>query len=290
MKEARDRLLILLRTKGVSRRTIQQIRKIDPHLKSIFHLTSIDIHHLFQISKKKSSHIYQQIQQSNHVFQRIEQDKRVTKIITWMDKEYPVSLRSIPDPPLALYATGDISLLSVDKSISVIGTRKPSNQGKDKLNYIITPIIKAGYTIVSGLAYGIDKFAHERTLECAGKTIAVLGGGFHHLYPREHLHLCKQIAQTGLVLSEYAPNVRPQKYHFPERNRIISGLTKGTLVVEATERSGTLITVDQALDQGKEVFAVPGNPLHPQTTGCNQLIQDGAKLVISAEDILDEWN
>lgn len=290
MKEVRDRLLILLRTKGVSRRTIQQIRKIDPHLQSIFHLSSIDIHHQFQLSKKKSSHIYQQIQQADSVFQLIEQDKRTTKIITLMDKEYPDSLRSIPDPPLALYAIGDISLLSVDKSISVIGTRKPSNQGKDKLHHIITPIIKAGYTIVSGLAYGIDKFAHERTLEYTGKTIAVLGGGFQHLYPRAHLSLCKQIAHSGLVLSEYAPNVRPQKYHFPERNRIISGLAKGTLVVEATERSGTLITVDQALDQGKEVFAVPGNPLEPQTTGCNRLIQDGAKLVISAQDILDEWN
>lgn len=290
LRNARDRLLILLRIKGISRRMLQQLRKIDPHLQSIFTSSSKDIQHLFQIPEKKAIHIYRQIQHPEHILRAIEQDKHIASIMTIMDKEYPTALVHIPDPPLALFAIGDQSLLKSTMSISVIGTRKPSSEGKDKLNFIITPLIEAGYVIVSGLAYGIDRFAHERTLEYGGKTIAVLGSGFRHMYPRDHLDLCKEIARKGLVLSEYAPDVRPQKYHFPERNRIISGLTKGTLVVEAMERSGTLITVDQALEQGKEVFAIPGSPLHPQTIGCHRMIQDGAKLVISAADILEEWN
>lgn len=290
LKKARDRLLVLLRTKGISRRMLQQIRKMDPQLQSIFNISSKDIHHLLQIPEEKANHIYEQIQYPHETLRAIEQDKQVATIITIMDKTYPTALQSIPDPPLALYTVGDISLLTSTKSISVIGTRHPSHEGKAKLSHVVTPLIEAGYIIVSGLAYGIDRFAHERAVESNGKTIAVLGGGFHHLYPREHVQLCRHIARTGLVISEYAPNVRPKKEHFPERNRIISGLSKGTLVVEATERSGTLITVDQALEQGRDVFAIPGSPLIPQTKGCHRLIQDGAKLVMCAEDILEEWN
>lgn len=140
------------------------------------------------------------------------------------------------------------------------------------------------------MARGIDSMAHRLTLERGGNTIAVLGSGFHSIYPREHIPLYQQIAREGLVLSEYPPDQPPQKYHFPERNRIISGLTMGTLVIEAMKKSGTMITVDQALDQGRDVFAVPGNPFLKQSTGCNELIQNGAKLIQSAEDIYTEWN
>src|SRR5699024_7788905 len=159
-----------------------------------------------------------------------------------------------------------------------------------KLVHIVSPLIKQKWLIVSGMAYGIDGMAHDLTLRHDGATIAVLGGGFYHVYPKTHIHLFNEIVKKGLVISEYPPYQRPQKYHFPERNRIISGLTKGTLVIEAMERSGTLITVDQALEQGKEVYAVPGSPFIRETAGCHKIIQEGAKLVAKFTDIVEEWN
>lgn len=289
LKNTRDRLLILQRIKGISRKKLHQLREVDPLLQSIFTLSSNDIHQLLQVPQKKATEIYAQLQQKEKIQQLIKQDEEIAIILTIEDGLYPHSLMNIPDAPLVLYAIGDLSLLQTTKLISVIGTRKPSSEARNKLNYVITPLIESGYVIVSGLAYGIDSFAHERALEYGGKTITVLGSGFHHIYPKQNIALCRQIARSGLVLSEYAPHTRPRPFHFPERNRIISGLSMGTLVIEATERSGTLITVDQALDQGREVYAVPGSPLIPQTKGCHQLIQDGAKLAMNATDILEDW-
>ncbi|WP_249869798.1 DNA-processing protein DprA [Oceanobacillus saliphilus] len=211
------------------------------------------------------------------------------KIITIVDESYPPMLNTIKDAPLVIYALGDTSLLSDSPALSVIGTRNPSRDAGQKTELIVKPLIKDNWLIVSGMAKGIDSIAHQIALNSNGKTIAVLGGGFYHIYPKNNINLFKQIVKQGLVLSEYPPDVRPARYHFPERNRIISGLSFGTLVIEATERSGTLITVDQALDQGREVFAVPGSPLQPQTKGCHRMIQDGAKLVHEAGDIIEEW-
>src|SRR5699024_9337460 len=143
--------------------------------------------------------------------------------------------------------------------------------------------------IVSGLVYGIDRFAHELTLKYNGNTIAVLGSGFNHLYPQAHDGLFKDIAQKGLVITEYPPHIRARKHHFPERNRIVSGLTVATLVIEAKEKSGTNITVEHALEQGKEIYAVPGSILCSKTKGCHKMIQEGAKLVMSANDILEDY-
>ncbi len=289
LKNKRDRLLILQQIKGISRKKLHQFRKVDPLLQSIFSLSSHEIHRLLQVPQKKATHIYKQLQLKESILKKIKQDEEIATVLTIEDELYPNSLRNVPDAPLVLYTIGDISLLQAKKSISVIGTRKPSSEAKDKLNHVVTPLIESGYIIVSGLAYGIDSFAHERALEYNGKTITVLGSGFRHIYPKQNIALCRQIARTGLVLSEYAPDVRPKQFHFPERNRIISGISRGTLVVEATERSGTLITVDQALEQGKDVFAIPGSPLLPQTVGCNKMIQEGAKLVMCADDVQDEW-
>lgn len=210
--------------------------------------------------------------------------------LTIVDENYPSVLKQIKDPPIVLYAIGDISLLTHTPILSVIGTRNPSHQAMNKTNYIVQPLIKKNWLIVSGMAKGVDSYAHHVALHNKGATIAVLGGGFHHIYPKQNILLFKQIASKGLVLSEYSPNVPPARYHFPERNRIISGLSFGTLVIEAMERSGTLITVDQALDQGREVYAIPDSPLIRQSEGCNRMIQDGAKLVLRAEDIIEDWH
>ncbi|WP_342742121.1 DNA-processing protein DprA [Virgibacillus siamensis] len=210
-------------------------------------------------------------------------------MITLVDEDYPIVLKTIKDAPLVLYALGDTGLLNKFPLLSVIGTRNPSQDALSKMEKFVVPLVRKNWVIVSGMATGIDSMAHQQALKYNGHTIAVLGGGFHHIYPKHNILLFKQICESGLVLSEYPPDLPPQRYHFPERNRIISGLSFGTLVIEATERSGTLITVDQALDQGREVYAVPGNPLRLQSIGCHKMIQDGAKLVQEPEDIMEDW-
>lgn len=237
---------------------------------------------------KKSIAIYRDIRDATFINDNRGDEKNIT-IITEEDETYPDSLRVIPDAPLVLYLVGDVTLLQSEFMLSVIGARRPSEEAFQKLSHITTPLIEAGWIIVSGLAYGIDSFAHQLTVRRNERTIAVLGGGFFHIYPKAHIPLCRRIAKDGLLLSEYPPSVQPRKHHFPERNRIISGISKGTLVVEAAEKSGTMITVDQALEQGKDIYAIPGSPLIPQTIGCNRLIQDGAKLVTNATDIIEEW-
>lgn len=289
MRDVRDRLLILSRINGLSRAELHYMRKVDPLLLSIFSMLPHEMEAFLHVTPHKAISIVRQLQQTEDIKKSIQYDQSLANIITIEDDSYPDTLRNIPDAPLVLYTIGNMQLLQDSLSLSVIGSRRPSREAKPKLDHIITPLIKAGYVIISGLAYGIDCLAHERTLLYNGKTIAVLGGGFRHIYPKANIPLCRKIAREGLILSEYAPSVRPEKHHFPERNRIISGLGRGTLVVEAMERSGTLITVDQALEQGKDVFAIPGSPLLRQTLGCNRIIQDGAKLVINANDIHNEW-
>lgn len=220
---------------------------------------------------------------------RLELYKNNYSIITLVDEAYPPMLKTIQDAPLVLYAKGNLELLQEVKVISVIGTRNPTTEAYEKTQFIVKPLVMENWTIVSGMALGIDSFAHQHTLIENGKTIAVLGSGFKHIYPRRNISLFKKIVKSGLVITEYPPDVAPKPYHFPERNRIISGLSLGTVVIEATEKSGTLITVDQALDQGREVYALPGSPLVAQTKGCHKIIQEGAKLVMDIDDILEDW-
>ncbi|WLV25749.1 DNA-processing protein DprA [Aciduricibacillus chroicocephali] len=220
--------------------------------------------------------------------EQIREEQKRIKILTWFDREYPPLLRLIKDAPLILYVLGRDHLL-IQPAISVIGTRNPSAGSSHKTAAIVDPLTKAGFCIVSGLASGIDAQAHERALTVGGKTIAVLGSGFNYIYPRNHLPLSKMIANTGLLLSEYPPDTPPKKYHFPERNRIISGLSFGVVVIEALSRSGTMITVDQALDQGREVYAMPDSLFLPQSAGCHDLIGQGAKLVTCGSDITKDW-
>lgn len=251
-------------------------------------MSSTNLSQLFLLPIKNARIFYEDLH-SPVIKNQLKQDMSIYQVITIIDDCYPAVLKQINDPPLVLYANGDLSLLTKTPSLSVIGTRQPSPEAIKKITYIVKPIIAKDWLIISGMAKGIDSYAHQLTLKFRGKTIAILGGGFHHIYPRQHIGLYEEISKEGLVLSEYPPDQPPARYHFPERNRIISGLSFGTLVIEAMERSGTLITVDQALDQGREVYAVPGSPFVPQTKGCHQMIQDGAKLVMEAEDILEDW-
>lgn len=276
------------RCRGITRRTIRYFFQHDPTLKGIYAMSSTNLSQLFLLPMKNARIFYADLH-SLAIRNDLIRDMNAYQTVTIVDESYPDVLKQIKDPPLVLYIKGDISLLSYVPSLSVIGTRQPSNEAMRKVELIVRPLIENNWLIVSGMAKGIDSYAHELSLKYNGKTIAILGGGFQHIYPKQNTILYEKIAQSGLVLSEYPPDKPPARYHFPERNRIISGLSFGTLVIEAMERSGTLITVEQALDQGREVYAVPGSPLVPQTKGCHQMIQDGAKLVSEAQDVLEDW-
>ncbi|MFD2616902.1 DNA-processing protein DprA [Terrilactibacillus laevilacticus] len=208
------------------------------------------------------------------------------QIVTILDDDYPFLLKKIFDPPIILYVKGSRSLLNDHKLLSVVGTRHPSSYAKKCMEKVLLPLVKEKWTIVSGLAIGVDTLAHHIGLK--SKTIAVLGSGLYHPYPSQNHSLFEEIARKHVVISEYPPSRYPRKWQFPERNRIISGLSKATIIVEAKERSGSLITADQALEQGREVLAIPGSILEPNARGTNKLIQQGAKLVMDSDDILSE--
>ena len=209
------------------------------------------------------------------------------EIVTLEDAAYPDSLRAIPDPPLALYIRGTLEPADA-VAVSLVGSRRASAYGLRCAEQLSYALALQGVTIISGLARGIDGAAHRGALQAAGRTLAVLGSGLQHLYPPEHEELAEQISQHGALISEYPMATPPLPHNFPRRNRIVSGLSLGVVVVEAAARSGALITVDCALEQGKEVFAVPG-PMNALTSqGTHQLLKQGARLVTSADDIFEE--
>ncbi len=204
---------------------------------------------------------------------------------------YPKILREIPDPPQDLYCRGDLSLFN-DFCFGVVGTRKLTAYGKEAAQSIVCRLVQAKFTIVSGLAIGIDAAAHEATLRNNGRTIAVLGTGVDDksIFPNTNLGLAKRILDSGgLIISEYKPGTQGYKSNFPQRNRIISGLSKGVLIIEADEKSGSLITARLAGEQGRDVFAVPGSIFSSKSAGPHILIKKGAKMVTTAEDILEEY-
>lgn len=215
--------------------------------------------------------------------------KRDIKIVTLVEKNYPDKLREIFDPPPVLYIKGELK--SEDNlALAVVGTRRITNYGREVTEILVRELANSGLTIVSGLARGVDSLAHKTALEAGCRTIAVLGCGVDIVYPAQNVLLAKEIIKNGALVSEYPPGTQPIPGHFPARNRIISGLSLGTLVTEADERSGSLITASQALEQNREVFAVPGPIYSRLSKGPSGLIKQGAKLVTSAADILEELN
>lgn len=212
------------------------------------------------------------------------------QVVTWESSDYPTLLRQIPSPPPVLYVRGGFE--PVDQwAVAVVGTRRLSAYGRVITQKLVTSLVMNGVTVVSGLARGIDAIAHQVAVDQGGRTLAVLGSGVDHIYPPEHRPLADRIAAgRGSVISEYPLGTPPDSKNFPGRNRLISGLALGVLVVEAGERSGALITARFALEQDREVFAIPGNINSPVSRGTNRLIQQGAKLVADVEDILNELN
>ena len=209
-------------------------------------------------------------------------------IICFDDPRYPQQLKQISNPPLLLYLQGDIGLLN-SAQIALVGSRSCTPYGQDKAYLFAHDLALAGFTITSGMALGIDGFAHQGALDSTGNTIAVLGTGLNNIYPKRHTRLAQQITQNGLLVSEFWPNSPAIPSHFPRRNRIISGLSLGVLVIEASTRSGSLITARYATEQDRELFALPGSIDNNQACGCHHLIQQGAKLVVNINDIVEEF-
>ncbi len=280
--------LVQLHHCALSWKSILKILQHDPSLASLYHLTPNDIETLLQLSPLNSQKFINHLHSFKNQSMLNHYKAKNIHVLTVFDQHYPERLKQIFDPPWVLYVVGRIEILHEPKLLSVVGTRNPSSYGYQSMTKVLVPLVHENWTIVSGLAMGIDTKAHELSLEHQGETIAVIAGGFHHIYPKNNILLAKKIIDNGLLISEYPPNFEPKRWHFPMRNRIISGLSVGTLVVEAKEKSGSLITANLALQQGREVYAIPG-PIHISTSiGCNKLIQAGAKLVTSSEDIRSE--
>ena len=210
-------------------------------------------------------------------------DRMGVRLICAIEPDYPAYLRALDPPPPVISVLGNLDALQ-KPCVAIIGSRNASAIGQRFANSLAAELGQAGYTVVSGLARGIDSSAHNGSLETG--TVAVLGGGVDHIYPRENAELHAQIIRTGAVISESPMGYRATARDFPRRNRIISGLSRGVVVIEAAERSGTLITARYALEQNREVMAAPGSPLDPRTKGCNRLIRQGAHLIESAEDVI----
>ena len=211
--------------------------------------------------------------------------------ITINDDIYPECLKEISNPPLKLYYKGNLDLLKEERLIAVVGTRNPSSYGKLCCEYMVKKMSRANITIVSGFAKGIDSIAHKTSLLTEGKTIAVIASGLDIVYPASNLSLYREIEEKGLILSEYEAGVKPFKSNFPQRNRIIAGLSRGTIVVESKDRGGSLITADLALEFNRDVYAVPGDVFSEYSKGCNNLIRDSrAKSLSNINDLLKDYS
>jgi len=278
--------LALLRTPGLGSRGIHQLLEQVPDITALFEgLPQI----LDGLTLKPK--VREQLRNPN--WELVEQDlawleQPDNHLITLDDPEYPLLLREIVDPPAALFVHGDPAVLA-SPQIAIVGSRNPTTSGKKTAKEFARYLAGAGITITSGLAEGIDGISHQGALEASGMTIAVTGTGLDRVYPACHHALAKQIAQQGgALISEFPPGTPARAGHFPRRNRIISGLSLGVLVVEAALRSGSLITARQATEQGREVFAIPGSIHNPLARGCHAIIRQGAKLVETAQDIIEE--
>ena len=285
MSHNKHYLLALNRISGMGSRTIAKLLVRWPHLEELFRLTADQMEQA-GLPRKLAIAI------TTFDLHLVEADWRWQEaprhfLITWCDPEYPPLLKEIHDPPPVLYAIGNLSCFQ-QPTIAMVGTRKPSIIGSKTAWRFAFELAGKNITIVSGLALGIDAQAHSGCLEAEGKTIAVMGTGIDCVYPPRHAKLAAQIGEYGLLLSELPLKSPPIAGHFPRRNRIISVLSLSTLVVEAAIRSGSLITARLALEQNRDVLAIPGSIYNSQASGCHYLLQQGAKLVTSSKDVLDE--
>ncbi len=255
----------------------------------IYSMTEDEIEHLEGVSSRMKDRLCDKSLENAYSVLKYCKSSRID-ILTYYSSEYPERLKDIPNPPMVLYCKGKLPKIDTKLCIAMVGTRKMSEYGKQTAYRISYELAASNVCIVSGMAAGIDGVCACGALEAGGETVAVLGCGLARVYPREHAKLMAHIAKKGAVISEYPPFAPPCAEHFPMRNRIISGLCQGTVVVEAASRSGALITASKAMAQGRDVFAVPGKVDSASSKGANGLIRDGARIMLSASDILCHYD
>ncbi len=282
-------MIALSMVPGIGPRRIQTILDAKGETGDIFDSLFLGGHQILQKQSQLMDSIRSVRESKEYEDELLYMDKEQIKALCLLDEGYPDSLKEIYDPPSVLYYKGEF-LPEDANAIAIVGSRKCSSYGLEIAKKLASDLAERGITVVSGMARGIDSAAHTAAIRSGGRTIAVMGSGFKKIYPPEADSLADDISRKGAVITEYTSKTLPNKGNFPRRNRIISGISKGVIVVEAGEKSGALITVDFALEQGKEVFAVPGSINHRTSYGTNKLIQSGAKLVSCVQDVLDEIN
>ncbi|WP_100330899.1 DNA-processing protein DprA [Bacillus xiapuensis] len=288
MKEVAKRIIHLQHCRKIGWKSIFNLLKQDSRLENLYHYSAPQLSSLLNLPITEAASIRHQLHHQSMNAILTEYHNQGISFIPLFSKQYPKLLLTLPQPPWGIYAAGDLSLLQASRKLAIVGARKANEYGARAIQMLMPDLVAHGCVIVSGLAKGIDAMAHREAIKCSGRTIAVIAGGFYHLYPAENKRLASEIIRSHLLLSEYPPCTRPEKWQFPARNRIISGLSLGTVVVQAGKSSGSLITAHCALEQGREVFCVPGMITDPLSAGTNDLLSDGAKLVRSSEDILNE--
>ncbi|KNF08802.1 DNA protecting protein DprA [Gottschalkia purinilytica] len=283
----RDTLIWLNNIRGVSNKIIEKLEKYYVDIKNIWYSSNDDILRIQGINEKTKLEIIKLKDYS--YYERIMEnvDKLGIKVVTIYDNNFPNRLRHIYNCPKVLYIKGDL-LIEDHISIAIVGSRKVTAYGKWAAEKFATELAKIGVTTISGMAKGVDTDVHRSTIKSNGRTIAVLGSGLDVIYPKSNKNLYEEIIYNGCVMSEFPLGTQPFAYNFPQRNRIVSGLSLGVVVIEAGEKSGSLITAQHALEQGKDVFALPGNINSIYSIGTNKLIKDGAKLLLSLDDIIEE--
>lgn len=271
--------------------TVNQLQRLLHIIKTLDELKFISASKLAQIIgiQEQTARTVKAVYMAVHQIDLMEQYEAAgIEVIVHTSNLYPEKLLQLFNPPAVLYVKGDSQLLMAQKKIACIGSREATSYSAEAFKRIIPPLVENQCVIVSGLAKGADTLAHRATIHYGGKTIAVLGHGFQTIYPKKNEGLAQHIAQHHLLLSEYPPHIRPKKHHFPMRNRIISGISDALVVTEAALRSGTLITIDFALEQGKDVFAVPGPITSIQSAGTNNLLKEGAIPIWNGYQIMQE--
>ncbi len=284
----RTTLLHLQHCKSINYKDIKNLTVTLPNLSSIYSLSFSTLQSILKSSHNKTKSLIDELQSIDINRLMKQYDKNNIQWMTIIDESYPKLLKTVYDPPFVLFLKGKSEILENGQNLAIVGSRKSNIYTEKVLENFIPMFVKNKLNIVSGLALGADSLAHRMAIEYKGNTIGVLGGGFEHFYPKENTYLIERMMAEQLVISEYPPSTRPEKWHFPMRNRIISGLSIGVFITQAKKKSGTLITADYALNEGRDVFAVPGSILDPLSSGTNELIQQGAKLILTPEDIFSE--
>ena len=285
--DSKEVLIWLNSIRGVSNKTIDNLEKYYGKINFLWEASSNEINELKFLNDKIKSEIIKNKNIEYYSKQRQKIQQLDLKVLTVYDDNYPEHLKSIYNCPKVLYIKGEIKEED-SLSISIVGSRKATAYGRWAAAKFAEELAAMGITIVSGMAKGVDTVAHLGAIQAKGRTLAVLGSGVDVIYPKSNRQLYSNISSNGAVISEFPPGTQPLQYNFPQRNRIISGLSLGVIVIEAGEKSGSLITAHHAVEQGKDVFALPGNINSVYSKGTNLLIKDGAKILISLDDILEE--